>query len=196
VALRRWCSADHDVSAVFKWVKGDLIGKGTYGRVYLALNATTGEMIAVKQVELPTTASDRDDVRQKGMVTALKAEISTLKDLDHPHIVSYLGFEETRQHLSIFLEYVPGGSVGSVLRKYGKLEENCIKSFLHQVLEGLSYLHDRGILHRDVKVSPAAWLRTAEADRPSQSDNLLLSQDGIVKISDVSRCAVPTPRSR
>ena len=79
--MRRWCSADHRVAAVFKWVKGDLIGKGTYGRVYLALNATTGEMIAVKQVELPTTASDREDVRQKGMVTALKAEISTLKDL-------------------------------------------------------------------------------------------------------------------
>lgn len=81
-----------------------MIGKGTYGRVYLALNATTGEMIAVKQVELPNTDSDRLDVRQKGMVDALKSEIETLKDLDHPHIVAYLGFEETRQFLSIFLE--------------------------------------------------------------------------------------------
>lgn len=152
---------------VFKWVKGDLIGRGTYGRVYLALNATTGEMIAVKQVELPTTASDREDIRQKNVVAALKSEIETLKDLDHPNIVSYLGYEETRQTLSIFLEYVPGGSVGSCLRKHGKLEEATIKSFLNQILEGLSYLHGRNILHRDLK-----------------ADNLLVDHQGTVKISD------------
>ncbi len=152
---------------VFKWVKGDLIGKGTYGRVYLALNATTGEMIAVKQVELPRTASDREDSRQKGVVAALKSEIETLKDLDHPHIVSYLGFEETTTFLSIFLEYVPGGSVGSCLRKHGKFEEPTIKSFLHQILDGLAYLHSKGILHRDLK-----------------ADNILVDFEGICKISD------------
>ena len=154
-------------SAIFKWVKGDLIGKGTYGRVYLALNATTGEMIAVKQVELPRTAHDREDIRQKGMVAALKSEIETLKDLDHPHIVSYLGFEETPEFLSIFLEYVPGGSVGSCLRKHGKFEEPTVQSFLHQILEGLEYLHARGILHRDLK-----------------ADNILVDFTGTCKISD------------
>lgn len=152
---------------VFKWVKGDLIGKGTYGRVYIALNATTGEMIAVKQVELPTTESDRQDKRQRDVVNALKSEIQTLKDLDHPHIVSYLGFEETPEYLHLFLEYVPGGSIASVLRKYGKLEESIIKSFVRQVLSGLSYLHESGVLHRDLK-----------------GDNLLVNLDGTVKISD------------
>lgn len=160
-------SAGGEGRPIFKWVKGDLIGKGTYGRVYLALNATTGEMIAVKQVELPTTASDREDARQRSVVAALKSEIETLKDLDHPKIVSYLGFEETSRNLSIFLEYVPGGSVGSCLRKHGKLEEATIKSFLQQILSGLNYLHGRGILHRDLK-----------------ADNLLVDFDGIVKISD------------
>lgn len=152
---------------VFKWVKGDLIGKGTYGRVYIALNATTGEMIAVKQVERPRTDSDREDSRQKGVVAALKSEIDTLKDLDHPNIVSYLGFEETAKFLHLFLEYVPGGSIASVLRKYGKLEETTIKFFVNQVLSGLSYLHERGVLHRDLK-----------------GDNLLVTLDGAVKISD------------
>ncbi|KAK0531509.1 mitogen-activated protein kinase kinase kinase [Tilletia horrida] len=156
-----------DHKRLFKWVKGDLIGKGTYGRVYLALNVTTGEMIAVKQVELPRTDSDRDNVRQKGVVNALKAEIQTLQDLDHPHIVSYLGFEETDTHLSIFLEYVPGGSVGSCIRKYGKFEEPVVSFFLHQILEGLAYLHDKRILHRDLK-----------------ADNILVDWDGICKISD------------
>lgn len=152
---------------VFKWVKGDLIGKGTYGRVYIALNATTGEMIAVKQVEMPTTAFDLQDQRQRDVVNALKSEIDTLKDLDHPHIVSYLGFEETPEYLHLFLEYVPGGSIASVLRKYGKLEEVVIRFFVLQVLQGLNYLHESGVLHRDLK-----------------GDNILVNLDGTVKISD------------
>ncbi|KAG5653576.1 hypothetical protein H0H81_012083, partial [Sphagnurus paluster] len=132
----------------FKWVRGELIGRGTYGRVYLALNATTGEMIAVKQVELPQTASDKNDSRQHTVVQALKMESETLKDLDHPNIVQYLGFEETPDNLSIFLEYVPGGSVGSRLLKHGKFDENVTKSFTGQILSGLEYLHSKGILHR------------------------------------------------
>ena len=69
--------------------------------MYLALNATTGEMIAVKQVEIPRTDSDRDDKRQVSVVEALKLESETLKDLDHPNIVQYLGFEQTPDFLSM-----------------------------------------------------------------------------------------------
>ncbi len=78
-----------------KWVRGELIGRGSYGKVYLGLNATTGEMIAVKQVEKPKTASDRADSRQQLVVNALKSESDVLKDLDHINIVQYLGIEET-----------------------------------------------------------------------------------------------------
>lgn len=151
----------------FKWVRGELIGRGTYGRVYLALNATTGEMIAVKQVEMPRTASDKNDSRQITVVQALKMESETLKDLDHPNIVQYLGFEETPTNLSIFLEYVPGGSIGSCLAKHGKFEENVTKSFTSQILSGLEYLHSKGILHRDLK-----------------ADNILVEMSGVCKISD------------
>ncbi|KAF8560282.1 Pkinase-domain-containing protein [Imleria badia] len=152
---------------IFKWVRGELIGKGTYGRVYLALNATTGEMIAVKQVEIPTTASDKSDSRQASFVQALKMESETLKDLDHPHIVAYLGFEETPNFLSIFLEYVPGGSVGSCLRDHGKFDEEVTKSFTAQILDGLAYLHSKNIIHRDLK-----------------ADNILVEKTGVCKISD------------
>lgn len=153
--------------APIKWVKGELIGKGTYGHVYIGFNVTNGEMIAVKQVELPRTASDKEDNRQLSVIEALKSEMELLKDLEHEKIVSYLGFEETPAHLSILLEYVPGGSVGRCLRKHGKFEVQVIQFFTTQILEGLEYLHSRGILHRDLK-----------------ADNILVKMDGTIKISD------------
>ena len=91
------------VTAIFKWVRGELIGKGTYGKVYVALNATTGEMIAVKQVEMPRTENDRNDSRQVAVVEALKLESETLKDLNHRNVVQYLGFEETPRYLSMLV---------------------------------------------------------------------------------------------
>ena len=99
--LGQW--ANTYLTAIFKWVRGELIGKGTYGKVYVALNATTGEMIAVKQVEIPRTESDRNDSRQVTVVEALKLESETLKDLDHQNVVQYLGFEETPRYLSMFV---------------------------------------------------------------------------------------------
>ncbi|KAJ7067179.1 kinase-like domain-containing protein [Mycena amicta] len=158
-------TSDVSSTTTFKWVRGELIGRGTYGRVYLALNATTGEMIAVKQVETPRTAGDKSDRRQISIVQALKMESETLKDLDHPNIVQYLGFEETPSFLS--MQYVPGGSIGSCLLKYGKFEEDVTKSFISQILTGLEYLHSKGVIHRDLK-----------------SDNILVEISGVCKISD------------
>ncbi|KAG9017078.1 hypothetical protein FRB90_001857 [Tulasnella sp. 427] len=157
----------HTPRPTIKWVKGELIGKGTYGRVFLAFNVTTGEMMAVKQVEMPQTISDQDDVRQVSIVKALESEQQTLEKLDHPNIVQYLGFEKTKEFFSVFLEYVPGGSIGSCLRRHGKFEENIIKSFTGQIIDGLAYLHANKIIHRDIK-----------------ADNVLVDPSGNCKISD------------
>ena len=105
-------------------------------------------MLAVKEVEITRTFGDRDDDQSKSKLDALNAEIETLKDLDHPHIVQYLGYERTDKTLSIFLEYVPGGSVGRCLKKHGRFEESVIRSLIRQTLDGLAYLHAQGRLHR------------------------------------------------
>ncbi|KAI9677758.1 MAG: hypothetical protein M1829_002530 [Trizodia sp. TS-e1964] len=152
--------------ATFKWFKGQLIGKGTYGRVYLGMNANTGEFLAVKQVEVSHKAGQDKD-RVKEMVAALDQEIDTMQHLDHNNIVQYLGCERGEYSISIFLEYISGGSVGSCLRKHGKFEESVVCSLTRQTLDGLAYLHGQGILHRDLK-----------------ADNILLDLDGTCKISD------------
>ncbi|KAK0290637.1 mitogen-activated protein kinase kinase kinase [Friedmanniomyces endolithicus] len=151
----------------FKWMRGQLIGKGTFGRVYLGMNTTTGELLAVKQVEVNPKAPNADPSRIREMVKALDMEIDTMQHLDHVNIVQYLGCERKEFSISIFLEYIPGGSVGSCLRKHGKFEEPVVSSLTRQTLNGLAYLHSEGILHRDLK-----------------SDNLLLDLDGTCKISD------------
>lgn len=151
--------------ATFRIIRGQLIGKGTYGRVYLGMNATTGEFLAVKQVEVNQTHYDKD--RVKDMVAALDQEIDTMQHLEHRNIVQYLGCERKEFSISIYLEYISGGSVGSCLRKHGKFEESVVRSLTRQTLEGLAYLHAEGILHRDLK-----------------ADNILLDVDGTCRISD------------
>ncbi|KAI0969250.1 mitogen-activated protein kinase [Xylaria arbuscula] len=151
-----------------KWMKGALIGQGSFGSVYLALHAVTGELLAVKQVEAPSPgANSQTDARKKSMIEALKREISLLRDLRHPNIVQYLGCGSSNEYLNIFLEYVPGGSVQTMLNSYGALPEPLVRSFVRQILEGLSYLHNRDIIHRDIKGA-----------------NILVDNKGTIKISD------------
>jgi mitogen-activated protein kinase kinase kinase len=68
---------------------------------------------------------------------------------------------------NIFLEYVPGGSVAALLRNYGAFEEPLVRNFVRQILEGLHYVHERGIVHRDIKGA-----------------NVLVDNKGGIKISD------------
>lgn len=150
----------------FAWIKGELIGRGSFGSVFLALNVTTGEMLAVKQVVVPRGYRLKGDKNSEG-IEALHKEVETMKDLDHLNIVQYLGFEQQGNTYSMFLEYVAGGSISSCMKSYGKFEERLVRFITRQVLLGLEYLHSNGILHRDLK-----------------ADNLLLENDGTCKISD------------
>ncbi|KAI9837477.1 MAG: hypothetical protein M1819_007125 [Sarea resinae] len=150
-----------------KWMKGTMIGQGSFGSVYLALHSVTGELMAVKQVEMPSNDGRQIDHKKQQMVTALKHEIGLLRELQHPNIVQYLGSSSDDAHLNIFLEYVAGGSVAAMLNSYGALQETLIRNFVRQILAGLAYLHGRDIIHRDIKGA-----------------NVLVDNKGGIKISD------------
>jgi mitogen-activated protein kinase kinase kinase len=81
--------------------------------------------------------------------------------------VQYLDSSTDGQHLNIFLEYVPGGSVAALLSNYGAFEEALVSKFVRQILTGLDYLHEREIIHRDIKGA-----------------NILVDNKGNIKISD------------
>jgi len=94
--------ADDHAIAAFKWVRGDLISESLHGKVYAALNAT-GETIAAKQVEIECTENGRGVRLQTTVVEMLTKESSILRELDHPNVVLYLGFEETPRYLTMFV---------------------------------------------------------------------------------------------
>lgn len=140
----------------------ELIGKGSFGIVYRAMDLDTNHLIAVKEVSIAPGS-----VRAEQLAT-IRKEIALLEKLDHPNIVRYLGEQwDGLQCLRIFMEYVPGGSISSTLRSFGRLEEHQAARFSQQILSGLAYLHSLKIAHRDLK-----------------GDNLLMEVDGRVKLAD------------
>jgi len=159
-------SLSHDVvkGSRFTWTRGDTIGRGALGRVFKALDQATGQMLAVKEV-LVSKSLESDKI----FVEALENEISILKELSHPHIVSYLGHDYIDDCLYMYLEHMPGGSMTQALQQFGAFEECLMASYSRQLLDGLEYLHTRPtpVVHRDIKGS-----------------NVLVGMSGGVKLAD------------
>ncbi|KAL6455927.1 hypothetical protein MHYP_G00357780 [Metynnis hypsauchen] len=130
------------------WRLGKLLGQGAFGRVFLCYDADTARELAVKQVQF-----DPDSPETSKEVSALECEIQLLKNLCHERIVQYYGcLRDTHERtLSIFMEYMPGGSIKDQLKSYGALTENVTRKYTRQILEGVCYLHSNMIVHRDVK---------------------------------------------
>ncbi|KVH87384.1 mitogen-activated protein kinase kinase kinase 17-like [Cynara cardunculus var. scolymus] len=149
-----------------EWVRGKMIGSGSFGVVHLAINKSNGSLFVVK-------SSDSQEGNQ-----SLQNEANVLASLDSPYIVQCLGKEvsvgENGGHpkTNLFIEYMAAGSLGDVAEKLGgKLDEGVIRVYTQEILKGLKYLHDNGIVHGDLKCQ-----------------NVLLGSNGNVKLADLG-CA-------
>ncbi|KAM3298912.1 hypothetical protein ACQJBY_040415 [Aegilops geniculata] len=138
------CSSSRPLHS--QWKKGRLLGSGTYGQVYLGLNSEGGQMCAIKEVKLVA-----DDSKSKECLRQLNQEMLLLNQLSHPNIVRYYGIELSSETLSVYLEFVSGGSIHKLLQEYGPFGEAVLRNYTAQILSGLAYLHGRNTVHRDIK---------------------------------------------
>ncbi|KNC47820.1 STE/STE11 protein kinase [Thecamonas trahens ATCC 50062] len=156
---------------VVKYSLGAKIGEGAFGKVYLAQDARTGALLAIKQVELKDASTLARSVAAQldKQLEALEKEVEILGLVgDHPNIVRYLGTRREGATINVMMEYVSGGSLHALMQKMGAFPERVVAGYIAQALRGLEYLHARGIIHRDLKAS-----------------NLLISAEtNVVKISD------------
>ncbi|KAL5554643.1 hypothetical protein UlMin_042044, partial [Ulmus minor] len=142
------------------WEKGELLGCGSFGSVYEAI-ADYGFFIAVKEVSLLDEGS-----RGKQSIDQLRQEIALLSQFEHENIVQYYGTDKDESKLYIFLELVSNGSLLSLYQKY-TLRDLQVSAYTRQILQGLKYLHDRNVIHRDIKCA-----------------NILVDASGSVKLAD------------
>ncbi|VFQ70378.1 unnamed protein product [Cuscuta campestris] len=146
-----------------QWQKGKLIGRGTFGSVYVASNRETGALCAMKEVEILP-----DDPKSSECMKQLQQEIKVLSNLKHPNIVQYFGSEIVGDKFYIYLEYVHPGSITKFIHDHcGAITESVVRNFTRHILCGLAYLHGTKTIHRDIKGA-----------------NLLVDAYGVVKLAD------------
>lgn len=159
--LSPWKAPSEPSTPSIKFKKGKLLGKGAYGAVYQGMNVMTGELIAVKEIDLPS------DVSAKA-IKDIQREIAVMARLPpHPNCVRYLDTYRTSRHIYILMEHVSGGSVASMLASVGRFHEATIREYGYMTLLGIKHLHDHNILHQDIK-----------------GQNVLLDERGQVKLAD------------
>lgn len=185
-ALARQLVADrlltkHQAAAIYqgKWQKLVLgeytllshIGGGGMGDVYKALHRRMGVIRAIKVIK-------RELVNSPDAVGRFQREVLAAAQLSHPHIVMAHDAGEDQGRHYLVMEYVEGPDLGTLVKQRGPLPVPLAIDFIIQAARGLAYAHDKGTIHRDIK--PA---------------NLLLSEDGMVKVSDLGLARLDPDKS-
>lgn len=171
-------------NVTMRWQQGKFVGGGTFGSVYEAINLDSGYYMAVKEIRL------QDPQLIPTIAGQIKDEMGVLEVLDHPNVVSYYGIEVHRDKVYIFMEYCSGGSLAGLL-DYGRIEdEQVIMVYALQLLEGLAYLHESGIVHRDIKPESKSHHTCPFSRQILTVLDILLDHSGVIKYVDFGAAKV------
>jgi mitogen-activated protein kinase kinase kinase 4 len=132
-------------SVKFSWHRGIKIGQGGFGKVYTAVNNTTGELMAMK--EIPIQPGENREVKR------VAEELKIFEGIKHRNLVKYFGVEIHREELLIFMELCAEGTLESLVELSGGLHEALTRRYTAQILSGVAELHRHGVVHRDIKTA-------------------------------------------
>ena len=129
--------------SIFK-LNWNIKGQGSFGKVYVAVNNKTGELMAMKEIALQP--NDHKAIR------SVADELHIFEGIQHQHLVRYYGVEIHRSEMIIFMEFCPEGTLEHLVSSTESgLPEELIRRFTRQLLEAVAFLHEHGIVHRDIK---------------------------------------------
>ncbi|KAI3686950.1 hypothetical protein L1987_80640 [Smallanthus sonchifolius] len=150
-----------------KYEIGRTLGEGNFGKVKYAKDIQTGHPFAVKILE-------KTRIKNLNFADQIKREIATLKILKHPNVVRLHEVLASKTKIYMILEYVNGGELFDMIASKGKLSESDGRRLFQQLIDGVTYCHDKGIYHRDLKL-----------------ENVLVDAKGSIQISDFGLSALP-----
>ncbi|KAJ3270641.1 Serine/threonine-protein kinase ark1 [Terramyces sp. JEL0728] len=155
---KRWCLDDFDV--------GKALGRGKFGRVYLAREKKSGYVVALKVMF-------KQELHENRVEKQLRREIEIQSHLRHPNILRLYGYFYDEKRVYLILEYAAQGEMYKT-----RFDEETTSKYILQMANALSYLHQKNVIHRDIK-----------------PENLLLGMNGELKIADFG-WSVHAPNSR
>ena len=142
---------------LFSWVVGDIIYESGNSTIYKAFNINDGNIFVVKKYNCENGAKCENYFN----------EVKIYEHLNHPNIIKYIFSEQISNYYFLYLEYIPGGSIKNMIDQFGGFNEILIRKYTKQILSGLKYLHDKKIIHRDIKCA-----------------NILIGNNGFIKLTD------------
>jgi len=137
-----------------------LLGKGGYGVVYLARQSAVMRDVAVKVI-LPKYANSPEFIRR------FESEAQVVAHLEHPHIVPLYDYWREPDSAYLVMRYLRGGSLRDIMETSGKLDPEVVGKVLEQVGAALTFAHNQGVVHRDIK-----------------ADNVFLDNEGNAYLGD------------
>lgn len=149
---RNWSLADFEI--------GKPLGKGKFGRVYLAREIKSKYIVALKVIF-------KEQIEKYRLHHQLRREMEIQTSLRHPNVLRLYGWFHDDDRIFLILEYAFKGELYKELRRAGHLSENQAATYIASLTEALAYCHDKNVIHRDIK-----------------PENLLLDHEGRLKIAD------------
>ncbi|KPI85326.1 putative protein kinase putative serine/threonine protein kinase [Leptomonas seymouri] len=140
-----------------------ILGKGSFGSVYLGMDAHSGRLVAIKFLPMPSDESGMEDI---------EAEVLILQRVNDTHVVQLLSYAFEGDLIVIIMECMLAGSLQNMISAFGSIPSSTARVFMRDVMRGLSKIHSMGVIHRDMK-----------------PQNVLLSLAGNCKISDFGASA-------